>query len=288
MLERTALKFYPIIQEVAKRMTKHKENAPITPLQISKSNSQKNKPFDNDLKSHRENREQQKREEEEKQVNPYQSDWVIQKQKDLKAKPNDKASANAINMRVLLGYLNQSEWMYLLNIGNIMQITPMTIHDLHSTASIEVELARDSIIEKISFLAVSYFCVSTELRFLVNMRDNPNVDPVQVKAESEYWHGKALEISCTFLPSESPLVSHIHQSYKKHHAPVGQVIPEEDEAAAADAGKKKNQKRELDLKVIRPLQGIDQCKYQPMVRANHNMNIALSPLNMSPNHYIKI
>ena len=106
------------------------------------------------------------------------------------------------------------------------------------------------------------------------MRDNPNVDPVQVKAESEYWHGKALEISCSFLPSESPLVSHIHQSYKKHHAPVGQVISEEDET---DNGKKKNQKRnDLDLKVIRPLQGIDQAKYQPLVRANHNMNIALS------------
>ena len=147
--------------------------------------------------------------------------------------------------------------MYLLNIGNIMQITPLTIHDLHSRASIEVELARDSIIEKISFLAVSYFCVSTELRFLVNMRDNPNVDPVQVKAESEYWHGKALEISCSFLPSESPLVSHIHQSYKKHHAPVGQVITEEDETA--EFGKKKGSKRSdnLDLKVIRPLQGID-------------------------------
>ena len=25
-----------------------------------------------------------------------------------------------INMKVLLGYLNQSEWLYLLNIGNIM------------------------------------------------------------------------------------------------------------------------------------------------------------------------
>ena len=81
-------------------------------------------------------------------------------------------------MRVLLGYLNQSEWMYLLNIGNIMQITPLTIHDLHQTTTIEVELARDSIIEKISYLAVSYFCVSTELRFLVNLKDNPNVDPV--------------------------------------------------------------------------------------------------------------
>jgi hypothetical protein len=139
--------------------------------------------------------------------------------------------ANGINMRVLLGYLNQSEWMYLLNIGNIMQITPLTVQDLHTTSKIEIELARDSIIEKISFLAVSYFCVSTELRFLVNLKENASVDPIQVKAESEYWHGKALDIACTFLPSESPLVSHIFSSYKKHHAPVSQVIDEEKDSA---------------------------------------------------------
>lgn len=117
--------------------------------------------------------------------------------------------------------------MYLLNIGNIMQITPLTIHDLLTTPNIEIELARDSVIEKISFLAVAYFCVSTELRFLVNLKDNPNVDPIQIKSESEFWHGKALEVACTFLPSESPLVSHILSSYNKHHAPVKQVINEE-------------------------------------------------------------
>ena len=180
-------------------------------------------------------------------------------------------------MRVLLGYLNQSEWMYLLNIGNIMQITPLTIHDLHSTSSVEIELARDAIIEKISFLAVSYFCVSTELRFLVNLKDNPNVDPVQIKSESEYWHGKALEISCTFLPSESPLVSHIFSSYKKHHAPVNQVIAED----------KQIQDDQLTLKIIRPLAGIDQAKQSPMVRANKHMHIALSPLHLSPNNYLR-
>ena len=149
--------------------------------------------------------------------------------------------------------------MYLLNIGNIMQITPMTIHDMHSNSSTEIELARDSVIEKISFLAVSYFCVSTERRFLVNIRDNPNVDPVQVRAESEYWHGKALEISCTFLPSESPLVSHIYQSYKKHHAPVQQVIPEDEEIGDSKLQKNKKVKTDinLDLKIIRPLLGID-------------------------------
>jgi hypothetical protein len=38
--------------------------------------------------------------------------------------------------------------------------------------------------------------------------------------ESEYWHAKALEISCTFLPSECPLLNHILLSYQKHHDPA--------------------------------------------------------------------
>ena len=80
-----------------------------------------------------------------------------------------KGLKDTVNMKVLLGYLNQSEWLYLLNIGNIMQITPLTIHDLYTSQKIDLELSRDSILEKISYLAVSYFCVSTELRFLSNL-----------------------------------------------------------------------------------------------------------------------
>ena len=33
-------------------------------------------------------------------------------------------------MKNLLGYLNQSEWIFSLNIGNIMQITPIQRDDL--------------------------------------------------------------------------------------------------------------------------------------------------------------
>eukprot|EP00350_Pseudokeronopsis_sp_OXSARD2_P013831 CAMPEP_0170568474 /NCGR_PEP_ID=MMETSP0211-20121228/81222_1 /TAXON_ID=311385 /ORGANISM="Pseudokeronopsis sp., Strain OXSARD2" /LENGTH=124 /DNA_ID=CAMNT_0010890387 /DNA_START=839 /DNA_END=1213 /DNA_ORIENTATION=+ len=123
-------------------------------------------------------------------------------------------------MKALLGFFNQSEWLYLLNIGNIMQITPLTVHDLYSNTTWEVELTRDSILEKMSYLAVSYFCMSTELRFIYQIKDDPKIDPVLKKKESEFWHSKALEIACSFFPSESPLVSHILSSYQKHHAPV--------------------------------------------------------------------
>ena len=64
---------------------------------------------------------------------------------------NHSTKPPKLNMKVLLGYLNQSEWLYLLNIGNIMQITPMTVHDLYTNTSFEVELTRDSILEKVSF-----------------------------------------------------------------------------------------------------------------------------------------
>jgi len=112
-------------------------------------------------------------------------------------------------MKPLLGYLNQSEWLHLLNIGNIMQITPLTIHDLYCEQLIDEEFSRGSILEKISFLSISFFCVSTELRFLMNSREKLSINVAQIKAESEFWHGKALEIACGFLPSESPLVTHI-------------------------------------------------------------------------------
>ena len=67
--------------------------------------------------------------------------------------------------------------------------------------------------EKISYLAISYFCVSTELRFLITNKEKLNIHIAQVKTESEFWHGKAIEIACGYLPSESPLVTHILQSY---------------------------------------------------------------------------
>jgi len=55
--------------------------------------------------------------------------------------------------------------------------------------------------------------VSTELRFLITNKEKLNINIVQVKTESEFWHGKAIEIACGYLPSESPLVTHILQSY---------------------------------------------------------------------------
>jgi len=31
--------------------------------------------------------------------------------------------------------------------------------------------------------------------------------------DAEYWHGKAVELAVTFLPSDAPVVKHIVSSY---------------------------------------------------------------------------
>lgn len=70
------------------------------------------------------------------------------------------------DMKNVLGYLNQNEWIYSLNIGNIMQVAPLTLQDFLSSNALVVELTREYVLEKICFLCVSYFCLGTEFRFL--------------------------------------------------------------------------------------------------------------------------
>ena len=94
-----------------------------------------------------------------------------------------------------------------------MQLQPVALKDLLEQGRNELELTRDSFIQKVSLLTVSYFCYSTEIRFILQMKEDPSYDPVLKQRESEYWHAKALELACMFLPSECPLLNHINLSY---------------------------------------------------------------------------
>lgn len=78
----------------------------------------------------------------------------------------DSYDCGTSDMKNLLGYLNQSEWVYSLNIGNIMQISPLTLQDFMSSTALQLELSREFVLEKLCFLSVSYFCMGTEYRFL--------------------------------------------------------------------------------------------------------------------------
>lgn len=69
--------------------------------------------------------------------------------KNSKTKEEFNTQFDKVDMRNLLGYLNQSDWIWSLNIGNIMQISPLTMQDIYTTSSIEYELSRELVLEKI-------------------------------------------------------------------------------------------------------------------------------------------
>jgi len=52
-------------------------------------------------------------------------------------------------MRHILGFLNQSEWITSLNIGNIMKISPIQYEDLIGHRRNEQEITRDAFLESV-------------------------------------------------------------------------------------------------------------------------------------------
>ena len=80
------------------------------------------------------------------------------------------------DIKNILGYLNKGEWTSKLSIGSIMQLQPYKIKDLIEQGQNEMELTRESFISKVSGLAVSYFCYSTEIRFIIQMKEDPTYD----------------------------------------------------------------------------------------------------------------
>ena len=122
-----------------------------------------------------------------------------------------------IDLRHILGFLNQTEWIQNLNIGNIMQISPIKLDDLTQLRRNEESLSRESFLEMISFLIVGYFCASTEIRFIIQLKDEinkfENFSIDKMTQESELWHTMSLDIACSFLPSDCPLLNHILLSY---------------------------------------------------------------------------
>ena len=101
------------------------------------------------------------------------------------------------------------------------------------------------------------------------MKEDPTYNQNEKQKESEYWHAKSLEIACSFLPGECPLLNHINLSYQKHFAPVKQVIKEDEE-------------EDDNLVVVKPLNGIDNQKYHPIIKNMDEIDVSITPYVMTP------
>lgn len=164
-----------------------------------------------------------------------------------------------------------------------MQVTPMKLEDINTVRRNEEVLTRESFLEIISFLIVGYFCASTEIRFIIQLKDEiskfDNFEADKMTQQSEFWHTISLDVACSFLPSDCPLLNHILLSYQKHHAPSQTSIPE-------------NTSLDERLRVVKPIVGIENSKFQPIIRELSTVNIdlpysAVQPIAQTVNKMLK-
>lgn len=130
-----------------------------------------------------------------------------------------------------------------------MRLKKLDFKDVYSVIDMDIYLLRESVLERFMNIITSYFCMGTELRFLRQLK----VQGFKESVEAQFWHGRALEMAISLFPGDSPLVKHIIQSYKKHHAPSAEVIPEEYSISH-------------DVKVAKPMIGVHSNKEYPMIQ----------------------
>jgi hypothetical protein len=65
---------------------------------------------------------------------------------------------NVIGLRLI------DDWIDNLEIGNVMQLNPMTPNELTQPLTKHHEFNKDPLLEKLVLLTVSYFTIATEMR----------------------------------------------------------------------------------------------------------------------------
>ena len=124
------------------------------------------------------------------------------------------------NIRNVFGAeTKKDDWIQLLNIGNIMYLSPLNDEDIILESDPKYELLRDAILEKVVMLTVSYFCIAMEMKKL-------SPEPNNKKTNGEYFHYQAVYFSDLYLPVSCPIVKHYINSYYKCYEKDLDVVPE--------------------------------------------------------------
>ena len=117
------------------------------------------------------------------------------------------------------GTIKQEDWIQLLNIDNILYLYPLNCDDLDLDSDSRFELLKDTILEKIVMLTVSYYCISKEIKFISSDKNNK-------RTNGEYYLYKAVELSSLFFPASCPIVKYYISNYYKNYGQNMEIIPE--------------------------------------------------------------
>jgi hypothetical protein len=136
LMEKAAKKIHPVIKEVNKRLVKEKKRL------ITKRKKGSNVLFNFKEEKKLTNNELEVENEIEELINEEENDIQQQCENifDTKLDDTDAEFEEKLDMRAVLGYFNQSEWIGNINIGNIMQINPFKTEEFMMNARNEYQL----------------------------------------------------------------------------------------------------------------------------------------------------
>ena len=132
---------------------------------------------------------------------------------------NDKTIMNDIKNIFETKFTQKDDWIKNLNIDSIIYLSALNYEDLDLVSEPKYELLRDSLLEKVIMLTVSYFCLSENLRYLSKDKNNKNIN-------GEYYLYNALKLSLIFLPASCPIINHYRTTYNKNYKQYLDIIPE--------------------------------------------------------------
>ena len=135
------------------------------------------------------------------------------------AKYNSKYSLLNKIRYIFGGTINQEDWIQLLNIENILFLSPLNCEDLDLDSDSRFELLKDTILEKVVMLTVSYFCISKEMKILSNEKNNKKIN-------GEYYLNQAVEFASLFFPACCPIINYYISNYYKSYGQNMEIIPE--------------------------------------------------------------
>jgi len=113
-------------------------------------------------------------------------------------------------IRTALGVKHYPEWVKTYSIADVMIIKPVTARELRSSSKLYKEYTNDSLVHVVCLLAVSYFCMGTELKYL------QTTQPFDFKSDNEIEQTqlKSQELLNAFVPPNCPLLNHINESHQ--------------------------------------------------------------------------
>lgn len=170
LIEKTSKKLLPIYKALL-----HKISTIESKKELLKKNPDLDDKNKNALYEFESSEESRNNDDDEDNLNQFKGKRSPSRSKSLpksqKKAGNQKRGGQNVDLRHILGFLNQTEWIQNLNIGNIMQIGSLKLEELTQIRRNDECLSRESFLEVISFLIVGYFCASTEIRFIIQLKD---------------------------------------------------------------------------------------------------------------------